>query len=545
MDHSTNCANENLHCATDGGTAFSSTKCPPPNANPMSGRLEQTCELPFGFIYTPMTKIPQLQQLSTTTSSPNLPAGVMCTKCMSYLNLYCETSEIFFDAEKENSMMRWRCALCKTENIISVKNSGNDLEEQGTAGLFDTMISQHVVELCQPLTPPLVNPFGTTTTTTSHSSKTVILVVDDNLPATEVHAIGNVLRNVLDQKTGGNSFSWQIGLIVFGKSISIYKLGVYSGIVVADVVRSHEGFVVLTGDDSRSDVFSRSYLGTSIEALVSCLTAQFNADEQSRKGNVFASSADDVESRTNGNSTKKTRLQILKERKQSRLQRQDIDCASSRRTSTNGCDDLLNSPWTQASERITKSKPPYRCTGDAVLCAVDLASFGEPSLTTIRGPASGYHDSRILLFTNGCPNFGEGSVVDTKGDTTGGLAAYSTVDSIQMTRACSYYDLIGKSAVDTGVGIDVFCAGSSELGFPAYLSLVEASAGYVISHDTFASSRLQFNLRYILLETHMSRSNFPAKNVDKSDAIDLHESSQTFDENACINGCTVDLRMSR
>jgi hypothetical protein len=149
-----------------------------------------------------------------------------------------------------------------------------------------------------------------------------------------------------------------------------------------------------------------------------------------------------------------------------------------------------------------------------------------------------------LLFTNGCPNVGEGSVVDTRSDVTGASAAYNTVDSIQLAHACRFYNVIGKAAVDVGVGIDVFCTGSSELGFPAYLSLVEASAGYVISHDTFESSRLQFNLGHVLLETHMSRTSFHAQSEDRLDAIDLLESSQILDD-GFSNGCTVDLRMSR
>jgi Sec23/Sec24 trunk domain len=533
MDPYINCGNENLRCATDGGVVFSSTKCPPPNPNPMSGRLEQTCELPFGYCYTPMINLPQ--QLSTSISPTNLPAGVMCKKCMTYLNLYCDTSDIFLDAGNENCMMRWTCVLCKSENIISVENSSKDLEEQGTEKLLDAIISQRVVEILQPLTRPPFKSNATTTTVdlSEQSTKTIILVVDGNLSSSEAHAVGHALQSVLDQKQRGNSISWQIGLIVFGKSISIYKLGVVnSGIVVADVVRSHEGFTMLTDVDSGSNIFCHSYLGTSVEALVSCLTAQFSPDENSSKDNDFTSNADVGSSNENG--PKKTRLQILKERKHFRLQRQEIDSEPSRSSGTIDCHD---SPWTQARERIAQSKPPYRCTGDAVLCALDLASLVASSFRSLDTTKSVFHESRILLFTNGCPNLGEGSVVDIKNDATGGLAAYSTVDSAQMARACSFYNVIGKSAVDVGVGIDIFCTGSSELGFPAYLSLVEASSGYVISHDTFASTRLQFNLGYILQHTHMSRSY-------KSDSSNLPDTSQPIGD-ACINGCLVDLRMSR
>ncbi len=527
---------ENLRHATNGGVVFSSTKCPAPSADPTTGRLEQTCELPFGFLYTPMTNIPQ-QLSASILSSPNLPSGVMCKVCMSYLNLYCETSETYRDAANENRMMRWTCALCKSENIIAVECSNDSLEEQRE--LLDTLISQRVVEFHQPLMPP------SSTTTVSDSStmptKTIILVVDTNLPSSDAIAIGNILRSVLDQSTSGQRFSWQLGLIVFGQSVSIFRLGVYSGIAVADVVRSYEGFEVLTDADSGSDITSRSYLGMSIDELVACLSTQFSTDESDVSENAFNAN-DDVRGSTD-NISKKTRLQILKERKELRLNRQEIEASRN----NNDHKDLLRSPWDVARERVTQSKPPYRCTGDALLCAIDLASLDSNSfrsVETTNGTASAVHDCRVLLFTNGCPNLGDGSVVDTNNDAIGGLSAYSTVDSAQMARACGFFDAIGKSALDIGVGIDVLCAGSSELGFPAFLSLVDSSSGYVISHDSFTSSRLQSNMGYILQHTHMSRSYFHVQNVDESGPIQVPESSKAL-PHSMINGCTVDIKMSR
>jgi hypothetical protein len=392
-----------------------------------------------------------------------------------------------------------------------VENNSIDVEKQGTASVFDAIMSQRVVEFCQPLTPQLGNHSGTGATANAKYLKTIVLVIDENIPPVELLAIGNVLRSELSQNPKGSNFYWQVGLIVFGKSISIYKLGIDSGIVAADVVRSHEGFEILI--DSQSDVLSHSYLGVSVETLVSCLTSQSSANQNS--SNDCNYNADVV--RTNENIPKKTRLQILKERKQSRLQSQENGYESSHSTGTNSRSDFSNSLWTLARERIAKSKPPCRCTNDAVLCAVDLASLGASSFrstVTTCESASSYHDSRILLFTNGCPNVGEGSVVDTRSDVTGASAAYNTVDSIQLAHACRFYNVIGKAAVD------------------------------VISHDTFESSRLQFNLGHVLLETHMSRTSFHAQSEDRLDAIDLLESTQILDD-GFSNGCTVDLRMSR
>lgn len=592
MDPYTYRSSEHLRCATDGGVVFSSTKCPPP-ANTTTGsanhhhppkmseqrQLEQTCELPFGFCYTPMTKLPP--QLSTSLiPSLNLPSGVMCMTCMAYLNLYCETSETYLDDEQEHWMMQWKCALCQSENIVAVEcttSSNNndylekDQQQQGTtvtttistkSRLLDTMISQRVVELRQPLgqpppphppqpQPPMEPSTFTNPTTESFilPTKTIILVVDENLPSTEAHAIGNALQSILDQNpgssgSGGNNFSWQIGLMTFGDSISIFQLGVNSGIVVADVVRSHEGFMVMTDADSGADISRRrSYFGTSINAIVSCLAAQFNSDECNSKANVSITT--DSADLCNANIPKKTRMQILKERKQIRLQRQEMPPSLMKNVGDN---EMLRSPWILARERIAQTKPPYRNTGDALLCAIDLASFGASSfqssiIGTTHESALECHDCRILLFTNGCPNLGDGSVVDTENDATGGLAAFSTVDSTQMARACGFYTAIGKSAVDIGVGIDVLCTGSSELGFPAYLSLVDASSGYVISHDTFSSSRLHSNMEYILQQTHMSQSSYVDQSAGESETVYLPDSSQTL-YSSRINGCSVDMRMS-
>jgi hypothetical protein len=99
-----NSSSSNSRCAKVGGIDFSSTKFPPRSSNPMSGRLDQTCELPFGFCYTPMARIPQ-QHLSST-SSPHLPAGVMCVTCMTYLNLYCSVDETRMETEGPTYIMR-------------------------------------------------------------------------------------------------------------------------------------------------------------------------------------------------------------------------------------------------------------------------------------------------------------------------------------------------------------------------------------------------------------------------------------------------------
>jgi len=95
-----------------------------------------------------------------------------------------------------------------------------------------------------------------------------------------------------------------------------------------------------------------------------------------------------------------------------------------------------------------------RCTGETTQCAVDLAIFGPPY-----EPQS----SRLLLFANGCPNVGVGSIVKETSRSDAGLQqnghTLHSVDTDQMTRAVQYFEVMGKYATDNGIGIDVFCTG--------------------------------------------------------------------------------------
>ena len=100
------------------------------------------------------------------------------------------------------------------------------------------------------------------------------------------------------------------------------------------------------------------------------------------------------------------------------------------------------------------------------------------------------HTGRILLFTNGCPNLGVGSVVSphlsysnsngrkmslSLGLGLGGKGNYynrrnnrgtkrlkrrrDVVDPNMMGASIDYFKYLGEDAYEGGIGIDVFCSG--------------------------------------------------------------------------------------
>jgi hypothetical protein len=139
---------------------------------------------------------------------------------------------------------------------------------------------------------------------------------------------------------------------------------------------------------------------------------------------------------------------------------------------------------------------------------------------------------------------------------------YSSVDPGKLARASEYFAVIAKAAAEGGIGFDVFCTGSSELGLPAYQALVEPSSGYVISHDTFVTPHLQHNIQFLLQQTSMSLAHFLQKPItsssdddndsDYDDGMRQRDSIQKIPQKdnpvsfgTWIEGCTVDFRMSR
>jgi len=468
---------------------------------------------------------------------------VLCTTCLAYMNLYCDTRQCG---------KIWICPFCQCENAMPTEEE----EEDGTSSspstlLRDTVLVSPTLEFRQSL--------HSSTGSGEKDAWTIVLVIDTNLPALEAHSIGTMLKNLLKDEDELATRPIQLGLVLFGKNVSVYQLGVASGMASADTVRSHEGFL------TSSSTMDKEYLtdSSNVDALLNCIAAEFGVrdNDPAESSTLASSSSNGAASSSTTAPPKKSRMQILKERKEARLRAQN-DASSSNTANNNqqhnGNGHLPKSRWTAARAQAAAQRPPYRCTGEALQCAIDLVLSSSNGGTT--APS---RTARILLFTDGCPNIGDGSVVATTGllDDDQGAARqpvvkkaaaslYNTVDTVKLARSSEYFELVAKTAVEGGVGIDVLCTGSSELGLPAYQSLVEPSSGYVISHDSFATPHLQRNVGFLLKRTYLSLAQYaPPVVAEEEDQENSNpavaSSSPSKQQEEWIDGCTVDIRMSR
>jgi hypothetical protein len=481
------------------GARFSSSKCPP------GPGLENSCELPFGFVWSPLspTHTPTDAYASCVVSSEqeaseaSLPP-VLCLTCLSYLNLY---------ADIDPDAGLWTCPLCgSTENVLPP--DANRFLASPTVELRQTIVG-----------------VDTAVETTS-----IILVLDANLPRAEAQAVGSILESILPEKLS-DTHRIHLGLIIFGKNLSIYQLGV-SGIVSADVISSHEGL-----DMDMDALLEKHYLKEirsveDLDCLWRCLAAHYGVPLPTLTLTLTPTNQQRDPNKTsmlpNTTTPPTSRLELLRKRKEARLRKQQQGSSPDAGSSSNS--EIPLSPWVRRDDddQHRHWTQPLRCTGEAVQCAMDLASC----LDLDPQPRT----ARILIFTNGCPNFGDGSVVlqpsvqETKPTSQQyhqHTAPY-VVDSVELGRAKEYFAFLGKSAAEGGVGVDVLCTGASELGMPAYLALVEPSAGYALAHDSFTTTHLLHNLQYLLQHTFLSgmyAEETPEKNW--------------------IDGCVVDLRMPR
>jgi hypothetical protein len=497
---------------------FTSSKCPPGQG------LHNSCELPFGFIWTPLapcqsTRIVGGEDSDTSLlrnqekdeeaddydPSSSLPP-ILCLTCLSYLNMY---------AEVDAATGQWTCPLCESTNALPP----HALQSARLAPI----LSSPTIELRQSIV-------GVETAT---DTTTVVLALDANLPREEAHAIATMMQSILPQ-TLSETYRMHLGLIIFGENVAIYQLGV-SGIASADVFCSHSGLT----DEYLSQ---KSYLKTirssaDLECLWTCLAAHYGApsEDDDDGGENAGGSLTGEQARVavdDNTSTRRSssRQEMLRKRKEIRLRQQEAAAAVGGHDSFATGPQAPKSPWTAARED-PPWKQPLRCTGEAAQCAIDLASMVpvDPMPRT----------ARIFLFTNGCPNFGLGSAVaaaagedapygqkqQQQSPTKYQHKAPLVVDSHELARSKEYFDVMAKSAAQGGVGFDVLCTGPTELGIPAYQALVEPSSGYVIAHDSFVTAHLTRNMNVLLNHTFMS--GIYAESTENMNWID---------------GCIVDIR---
>jgi Sec23/Sec24 trunk domain/Sec23/Sec24 zinc finger len=350
----------------------------------------------------------------------------------------------------------WTCPLCGADNVAPKQMF------DGTANELSSIVVSPMVEYRQ------------TIATTQKDAINIVLLLDGNLDAVEANAIGNAIQDTV--KAFDTTQDLRLGLVIFDESVRVYQLGL-TGMASADVIvppaDEETDLELIT---RRTKIEHGAYLSNdpTLTTFWFCMAAIYGGD-----------------AKENGTpQTPISRKEMLKRKKVSR-----------QRGIANP--NKAESPWLVASSS-TKS----RCTGEALQAAMDLANFGAPART-----------SRLLLFTNGCPNMGAGSLVRPEKP--------DVVNPHEMRLAIPYFSLIGKDALETGIGIDVFCGGVHALGMPAFQALVNPSGGYALPHQSFhEGTQFHVNVAHILAQTHMSRM------VD-TDAL-LNQLSE----------CLVDLRMS-
>lgn len=481
----------------EGGVVFTAEKCPP------APGLDMSCELPFGFIWTPMGK----QDSNAVIVDGKMPP-VLCLNCLCYLNPH---------AEVDAKAGIWICPLCEHENVAPKQLLKNCPE-----------LTSKVIEYHQPVPKPekgesedeededdegdsdegrendeegggiLVK--GKDDDIEIFEGTTFYLVVDSHLNGPDALAIGSTMDKVIKE----SDRPVRIALIVFDHLVKIYRLGV-PGVVSADVYEALDD----DADESvllerKKEIEDRAYIvETDAEdgvtaSLDRCLTA------------IFGMPGD-------GTSTMKppTRLEMLKKKREGRL-RKLANSVWGGKGDANGLSQTtpaVESPWVkQRSNKVH----PQRCTSDAIQAALDMIGVVEPSQGT-----------RVLLFTNGCPNMGEGSVVNPQ-DADENRKKHDVIDPDMLSKSVEYFDLMANVALEAGVGIDVFCAGSNELGLPAYQSLVDPSGGYVVPQLSFATPQFEYNLTYLIEQTYLARSKYEvaAENDDPPEVyLDIRSDS--------------------
>jgi hypothetical protein len=552
------------------------------NYIPRKPGLDGSFEIPLGFVLSPMAATTTATTTTTAsmykidTSAYNTTSKQkqkqlkekdmnMCTNCLAYLNLYCTFDEL---------TGKWICPICKSENVAPLSTFRQE-DESGSL-----IMSSQIVEYCQTAAGcdddddndighndnHGNNEYGYNTNSRNDISNVTIIVLDGNLPPNEVQSILSNLSSILSKDK-----NQMIGLIIYTSIVHIYQVGMQGIIASADIYSSsmHNVDIVddkyeyenkLENDYNETSVLEddRMYLGSwdqvkfcanvyfdlnvtsdDTDAKANTGTAQEKKekDEEQSKENITSNLRKEVgqnndHSTTNTNEKKpSSRREMLRLKREERLNKNKVSYL-----------DLDDCTPEQAAEWIGKlgfkkknknnnsyatiSNLKQRCTGEAVAYGLSLVSSLEDRC-----------NGRVLLFTDGCTNVGRGNV--TKSGITSNFMhkGGDIIDPEQMEYASHYFDSLGRQGFKNGIGIDVFCSGTSTtLGTQVFLSLVKSSAGYVLSHTSFEGDQFKSNLEYVLAATHMSWT----KNQD-IESMRMGLACKNWMN--VINGCVVDLRM--
>jgi hypothetical protein len=490
------------------GARFTSRKCPPgPGAH-------ATCQLPFGLLYSPFAgngaadnsddDVPVVPGPAWQDDETDgaLPPGLLCLTCLAYINLYATLVDNHSNSNANNSKTKclWDCALCGARNVAS-----------SAAWLAASpALAAPVYHVRQPLVRPA--------DTSGNAATVIVLVVDANLPAADLVAVGRAVADLSARDSNARRIRW--GLVVLDEAVAVYQLGKAAAaadgqvvvVAAADVLTSHQAltdamlatqdYLTRSDDDDDDD--------TSMRMIQTCLAALAAGSDENRPLHNTTAAATTT-------SPPLSRFERLKRQKAARQQQPRPDDSIA-----------AVSPWLAARQRQKESGKASRCTGEALQVAMDLATAERDSRT-----------SRVWLFTNGCPNLGDGSVVLDSESSSSNNNNVDRVDALKMARAAEFYHVLAATALEAGLAVDVFCTGAAALGLPAYQALVEPSAGYVLTHESFTTPHLTQHLQHIWEQTFVSRRP-NAVNALSSCLLDVRVSSFLTPTHFCGPGELVE-----
>ena len=480
---------------------------------------------------------------------------IMCTTCLSYLNLYCS-----FD----KNTGEWTCPICKRinaplppsqqrnsiqmrqsimtlpmveyhQNAAGHTNDDNDDDDDNDA-LYQ--IRNHGDEQ---------NPKIRNSTVPVDGGGVVALVIDGHLSPSEVESIlvnlNNTFFNQDDKKKNYNKDQVKIGIIIYTSIVHIYQIGIQGGVASADVYpldyeynnEDNHRFIPEYDYDSVELEEDRMYIGSWDQAMF-CIRAYFGLHHyhptmMDNNAEVTTSKEDTMGQLNKATKIPLSRREMLRQKREARLKN---DTNQHNKLNLDHTTAGETAQWLKMIQKDSSNKnktrsPQYRCTGEAVSYAFSL-------IVNVEERCNG----RILLFTNGCPNFGKGTVVyhQHQQKYQSSVTYDDEIDEYELGYASQYFHSMGKFGAQNGIGIDVLCSGNrSNFGIQALQSLVNPSAGYVLTHSSFEETSLQSNLRYLLLSTAMSWT----RNQDIG-SVRLGIASPNWMNT--INGCLLDLRMS-
>ena len=398
------------HRRDERGALFTSAKCPP------GPGLESSCELPFGMLWTPMS--PNSGDVSVVKCGGDGLPPVLCLTCLSYLNMY---------ADFDTTTGIWTCPLCGENNVAPKESFQQDSP-------LAPLLSSPIIEFHQEVVP--------NSDEEALDSCTFVMVVDGNMDREEALAVASSMQSALSQSLNQYEKIF-LGLVVFDRNVSIYQLGL-SGMATADVFTPEESNDEAALLGRKNIMEDRSYLAEieseeDMTCLWRCLAAIFGMSVTSDGQQPALSDLSDPSI-----AKQMSRKDMLRMKKEARIRKQNLE--------SSGFNPLtVESPWV-THQRETKTAHPIRCTGEAIQCGIDLTGLARPYPS---------RTSRILVFTDGCPNIGDGSVVLKQELRNGRKHTPDVVDPPLLAKAVQYFDLTANFALENGVGIDVFCTGKN------------------------------------------------------------------------------------